>query len=124
MMAWVDGVITTARKYGGNFVQSEGNTSSIVIGSDDCDVCVYLVKYYPKMLSRNDHVVNFIADAPNAVEMIARYNRNNILDEDGDISPSQLAQQNPDCRVWLYDIDRMTTGKKDAVKVNTFQQIW
>ena len=124
MMAWIDGVITTARKYGGNFVQSSGNTSSIVIGSNDCDICVYLVKYYAKALSRNDHVVNFIADAPNAVEMIARYNRNNILDEDGDISYSALATQNPDCRVWLYDIDRMTTGKKDAVKVNTFQQIW
>jgi len=121
MMAWVDGVITSARKYGGNFVQTSGNASSIVIGSDYCDVCVYLVKYYAKALSRDDHVINFIADAPNAVEMISRYNRNNILDDDGDISPSLLAQQNRDCRVWLYDIDRMTTGKKDAVNVNTFQ---
>lgn len=124
MMAWIDGVITTARKYGGNFVQSSGNTSQIVIGSDDCDICIYLVKYYAKALGRNDHITNFIADAPNAVEMISRYNRNNILDEDGDINHLQLAQQNPDCRVWLYDIDRMTTGKKDAVNVNTFQQIW
>jgi len=70
IMAWIDGVITTARKYGGNFVQTASNAANLVIGSANCDVCVYLVKYYPFVLSRNDHVTNFIADAPNAVEMI------------------------------------------------------
>ena len=124
MLAWIDGVMTTARKYGGNFTQTSGNAQNITIGSTDCDICVYLVKYYPFALNRNDHITNFIADAPNAVEMIRRYNRNNILDEAGDIDYNLLARNNRDCRVWLYDIDRMTTAKDDKVKVNTFQQIW
>lgn len=124
IMAWVDGVITTARKYGGNFVQTAANAANLVIGSANCDVCVYLVKYYPFVLSRNDHVTNFIADAPNAVEMIQRYNRNDILDEDEDIDYNKLANKNKDCRVWLYDIERMTKAKDDAINVNRFQQIW
>jgi len=122
MMAWVDGVIATARAYGGNFVQN--TPASFVIGSTDCDVCVYLVKYYPTVLSRSDHISNFIADAPNAVEMIQRYNRNDILDADEDIDYEKVAQKNPDCRVWLYDISRMTKAKDDSIDVYNFQQIW
>ena len=124
MMAWVDGVITTARAYGGNFVQTNENASNFIIGSNKCDVCIYLVKYYPTVLSRKDHITNFIADAPNAVEMIQRYNRNDILDANEDIDYNKLAQKNRDCRVWLYDIDRMTKAKDDLINVNQFQQIW
>lgn len=124
IMAWVDGVMTTARPYGGNFVQTSGNAQNIVIGSADCDICVYLVKFYPFVLSRNDHITNFIADAPNAVEMISRYNRNDILDADEDIDYNKVALKNPDCRVWLYDIARMTKAKDDSVDVYRFQQIW
>jgi hypothetical protein len=71
-------------------------------------------------LTRNDHITNFIADAPNAVEMIRRYNRNDILDADEDISYTKLAQKNRDCRVWLYDISRMTKAKDDSVDVYNF----
>lgn len=122
MMAWIDGVIATARAYGGNFVQAD--PVNFVIGSTECDVCVYLVKYYPTVLSRNDHISNFIADAPNAVEMMQRYNRNDILDADEDIDYEKVAQKNPDCRVWLYDISRMTKSKDDSIDVYNFQQIW
>ena len=125
MIEWIDGVMTTAREYGdGSFIQTNENATNLVIGSNDCDICIYLIKYYPFALSRDDHITNFIADAPNAVEMIKRYNRNDILDADEDIDYNKLAQKNRDCRVWLYDIERMTTGKKDPVNVNRFQQIW
>lgn len=124
IMAWIDGVITSVRPYpnGENFIQTV--PANITIGSQDCDVCVYLVKYYPKVLDRSNHIINFIADAPSAAEMVKRYNRNDILDEDLDISPTLLAEKNKDCRVWLYDIPRMTTGKKDYVGGVEFQQIY
>lgn len=124
MMAWIDGVPTTCRVYGetDNFTQT--NTQNITIGSNDCDVYVYMVKAYPIYLTRDNHIENFIADAPNAQEMVDRYNRNNILDASGDIDYEKLAAQNPDCRVWLYDIPRFTQGKKDYVSDCTFQQIW
>ena len=57
--------------------------------------------------------------------MIKRFNRNDILYQDStDIDPNKLAQKNRDCRVWLYDIPRMTTGKKDYVRKVGFQQIY
>lgn len=126
MMAWMDGVITTARVYSvseESFVQTQANRQSIVIGSADCDVYVYLVKTYPFLITRDNHIVNFIADALNAQEMVKRYNRNDILDA-GEISYEKLAQKNPDCRIWLYDIPYLSNGKSDKVSGCNFQQIW
>lgn len=126
MMAWIDGVITTARVYTPStdiFVQTPANAQSIVIGSPDCDVYVYLVKTYAFLINRDNHIDNFIADALNAQEMVKRYNRNDILDA-GEISYEKLAQKNPDCRVWLYDIPYLSNAKDDKVQINSFQQIW
>lgn len=126
IMAWIDGVITTCRVYGANdnFVQSLVNQEGIVLGSDDCDIYIYMVKAYPMLITRNDHIDNFIMDAPNAVEMMRRYNRNDILDESGAISYEKLMAKNPDCRVWVYDIPYLTNGKKDKVKNCQFHQFW
>ena len=124
IMAWIDGVITTVRVYSAsdNFTQTQ--LQNFVIGSDDCDVYVYMVKAYSSYLTRDNHMANFIADAPNAQEMVARYDRNDILDVAGQIDYEKLSIQNPDLRVWLYDIPRLTQGKKDKVENCQFQQIW
>jgi hypothetical protein len=75
-----------------------------------------MIKSYPKHLTDEQHLNNFIIDAPNASEMIARYHRNDILDDRGEISYRRLAERNPDCDVYTYEIDRMTTHKKDYVE--------
>jgi hypothetical protein len=77
MMAWIDGVITTARLYDDQ--ESFQQNADIIIGSDDCDVYLYMIKGYPKnlevedngnsestFLTRDKHIDNFIMDAPNA----------------------------------------------------------
>jgi hypothetical protein len=61
-------------------------------------------------------------DAPNAAEMMARFVRNDILDERGEIDYRLLAQKNPDCRVHCYRIPRMTLNKDDKVKKCDYMQ--
>jgi len=61
-------------------------------------------------------------DAPNAIEVISRYNRNNILDDNGEISYTKLIEKNPDCDVYLYEIPKMTQTKKDKVKNCTYMR--
>lgn len=130
VMAWLDGVITTARIYGSSdaFVQGAQDRANITLGSDDCDLYIYMVKSYPMLLNNdsnfNNHISNFIMDAPNTAEMIRRYNRNDILDTTGDISYEKVMEHNPDLRVWLYDIPYMTNGKKDKVAGSKFEQFW
>ena len=87
----------------------------ITIGSSECDVYVYLVKFYEISLSTEDHFGNFVLDAANATEMIDRYTRNDILDQKNEISPVLLAMKNPDCKVHVYTIPRITTSKDDKM---------
>jgi hypothetical protein len=55
--------------------------------------------------------------------MLDRYNRNDILDKErGVISPTLLAEKNPNCRVHVYDISRMTLNKDDKIKGCKYKQ--
>ena len=120
---WIDGIPSGIKIYNpqsDTFATSANN--KLVIGSDDCDVYIYLIKVYEKHLTDDDHLNNFIADAPNSAEMISRFQRNDILDENGEISPTRLAEKNPKCKVHTYEIDRMTMHKKDKVKGCSYTQ--
>lgn len=121
LIPWLDGVPAALIQYSNT--ETFQNNEKIVIGSPDCDVCVYMIKLYEKHLSDDQHLQNFIADSPNAQEMLDRFNRNDILDEErGVISPSLLAKKNPNCRVHVYDIERMTLKKDDKIKGCTYTQ--
>ncbi len=117
IMPWLDGVRSGVKVYPTNdsFVQPEA--VNITIGSADCDVYLYLIKAYPNNLTEDNHLENYIADAPNPQEMLDRYSQNDILDSNGKISYLRLAQQNPDCYVLLYDIVEMFKGDKEAAAI-------
>lgn len=119
---WIDGVPSGYTIYNSSDSFIDGTAQPIVIGSPDCDVQIYAIKVYENHLTDNEHLQNFIADAPGANEMIARYKRNDILDERGEISPTLLAIANPDCLSHVYTMSRMTKTKKDKVKNCTYSQ--
>ena len=123
IMCWLDGVPASASIYESNidFLQTS-NPKDIVVGSKDCDVELYMIKVYERHLSNDEHLANFIMDASTATEIISRYNRNNILDERGEISYQKLIEKNPNCDVYLYDIPRMTKNKKDKVAGCTYER--
>lgn len=91
---------------------------NIVIGSDDCDVHLYLIKFYKKSLTNTEHLNNFIIDVPKSAEIKARYDRNDIetTDSKGNkyISPTLLAQKNPNCNVYVYKVPYIPTSKNDV----------
>lgn len=120
IMGWLDGVPCAVAQYGADgFSQSiSSGVTNIVIGSDDCDVYIYLIKVYQRHLSDEEHLANFIFDAANASEMVERYQRNDILNERGEISWQKLVEKNPGVQVHLYDIPHIPIGKKDADIVN------
>lgn len=115
LMIWVDGVPAAAKPYTMNMSLTQVDPQTIRIGSDLCDVCVYVAKAYERRLSTSEHLDNFIMDAPSVNKMLDRYNRNDILDNKGEISYEKLVTANPGCRAYLYEIPRMTKTKDDKV---------
>lgn len=120
---WLDGVPAGVSLYSSADEFETIDNTSIVIGSNDCDICLYMIKLYETSLTDDQHLDNFIADAPNATEMVLRFNRNDIINEDnGEISYIKLAEKNPDCRVHLYEMERMTMNKNDPIENCSYAQ--
>ena len=96
----------------------------ITIGSEDCDVHIYRMKAYSNSLSDSDILSNFIADARNAGEMVSRYNRNQIYDENGLLTPEILAEKCPDLRIIMVDAPWFTNDKSNKVSDTTVTMIY
>ncbi len=115
MMIWLEGVPSKVAIYADNDNFAQDNPAMLRIGSDDCDVHIYRVKAYSNSLTRIEIHENWMADAPSAEEMLARYNRNNIYDASGNVDINKLIEASPELRVIVIDADRMTTAKSDKV---------
>ena len=123
LMFWVDGIPAGVKPYSTSMSLTQINPQVIEIGSDLCDVLIYCAKAYERKLSFNEHLDNFIMDAPSSVKMMERYRRNDILDNRGEISYEKLVKANPGCHAYLYDIPYLTTNKEDKVDGCTYYEL-
>ena len=137
VMAYEDGCPSKAFVYDSsdNFYQS--TPQQITIGSDDCDVRIYRMKAYSGALTSEGIMRNFIADASNPDEMLARYERNSIYynaeagesgaytpyASQGVLTPEHVAERCPNLKVLKLDCPIFTSSKKDFVKHSSLQCI-
>lgn len=124
VLTYEDGVANRPMIYTSDSSFMQPEPQPITIGCADCDVHVYRMKAYSNSLSDSDILSNFIADARNAEEMISRYNRNQIYDENGALTPEVLAEKCPDLRVIIVDCPRFTTDKSDKVSGTNITMIY
>lgn len=124
VMTYEDGVANRPLIYASDSSFMQLTAQPITIGSADCDVHVYRMKAYDTSLTDKEILTNFIADARNADEMIARYNRNQIYDENNALTPETLAEKCPDLRIIMIDAPWFTNDKDDKVGGTTIRQIY
>lgn len=124
VMGYEDGVATRPMIYSSTHDFTQINPQYITIGSDNCDVFIYRFKVYNTALTDRGILNNFIADARNAEEMISRYNRNQIYDENNQITPETLAEKCPHLRIIKIEAPHFTNNKSDKVPGTTIQYIY
>lgn len=124
VLTYEDGVANRPMIYTSDASFRQSNPVPITIGSEDCDVYIYRMKAYSNALTDRDILSNFIADARNADEMIARYERNQIYDENGQLTPEVLAEKCPDLRIIIVDAPWFTNDKSNKVDDTTIRMIY
>lgn len=124
VLTYEDGVANRPMIYTSDASFRQTNPVPITIGSEDCDVYVYRMKAYSNSLTDMNILSNFIADARNADEMVARYERNQIYDENGQLTPEVLAEKCPDLRVIIVDAPWFTNDKSNKVENTTVRMIY
>lgn len=121
IMAYEDGVGYRPFVYDASNRLYQQDPVAIVVGSTDCDVHIYRMKAYTSYLSDTEILDNFIADSSSAEEMIARYERNQIYDENGNLDPDKLAEACPQLKIIKLTCPQFTVDKDDKVKGCTIQ---
>lgn len=124
VLSYEDGTPSRPMSYTTDYSFTQETPVPITIGSDDCDVCVYRMKAYDTSLNSQAILTNFICDARTATEMVSRYKRNQIYDENQSLTPEHLAEVCPDMRIIMIEAPYFTNNKKDYVKNTTMRCIY
>lgn len=124
IMTYEDGVGGRPIIYDNSHRLHQYTPTVISIGSPDCDVLIYRMKAYSAALTDSDVLSNFIADARDSDEMIDRYNRNQIYNENNALTPDSVAKACPHLRVIKIDCPHFTNDKKDFVLNTSMECIY
>ena len=119
IMTYEDGVGARPLLYNSDHILTQSEPVPITIGSDDCDVAIYRLKVYRAALTDANILKNFYADAVTPEEMLDRYNRNQIYDTEGKLTPESVVAACPDLKVICIEAPYFTNDKADYVKDTT-----
>lgn len=123
IMSYEDGVGFRPLIYDAAHRLYQYNPVPITIGSDDCDIHIYRMKAYTASLSDTDILSNFIADSRDSDTMLARYDRNQIYNENNALTPEFVASACPDLKIIKIDCPYFTQDKKEMIKNTTIECI-
>lgn len=115
MTLWEKGSPAKAGIYAQNDNFNQTNAVDITLGSDDCDVILYLVRVYTRDLTKEEIKANYFADGKDATEIMARFNRNQVYDSTGRLDPDLVASTCPGLHVITWHAENVSTAKSQKI---------
>lgn len=95
LLCYINGILSGSMQYPDDDDFSQATPVSISIGSSDCTTDIYNIRIYDNDLTRYQILDNWIGDTQNGAERKARYERNNVYDDYGAITPDTLKKDLP-----------------------------
>lgn len=109
---YVNGIMSGAVQYPELDDFSQQSPVGISIGSNSCTMDIYCIRVYDNNLERGQILNNWIADTRNVTDMLARFRRNNILDQYGNVVIAKLPQNLPYMIVECAELPQYKGDKK------------
>lgn len=114
MSIWEKGTPAKTTVYATNDNFAQVNPVGITVGSDDCDVYLYLIRAYTRDLTKEEIKANFYADGKDATDIIARHDRNQVYVGEK-VDPDLVATKNPGLHVLTWHAGGISTSKENKV---------
>ena len=95
MYCYINGILSAVTQYPDSDDFSQITPVDITIGTNDSTIDIYNIRVYDNNLTRHQILGNWIADTADVTTMMARYDRNNIFDNNNNIVIEKLPNDLP-----------------------------
>ena len=92
---YIDGVMCGVTQYAESDNFGQADPVGITIGAESCGLDLYVLRIYNKGLTRHEQLNNFICDRPTLAERKALDDRNDVLDENNNVTVASLPMNIP-----------------------------
>lgn len=114
LLCYINGILSGSVQYPDDDDFSQGTPVGITIGSNDCTTDIYNIRVYDNDLTRYQILDNWIGDTQNGMLRKARYERNNVYDDYGAITPDTLKKDLPYLMIVCPALPTFKGDKKDC----------
>lgn len=114
LLCYINGIMSGAVQYPEDDDFSQTSPVGITVGSSDCTTDIYTIRAYDNDLTRHQILDNWIADTQKSSDRLARYTRNDVYDEYGQIVISKLPKDLPYLVIQGADLPQFKGDKKDC----------
>ena len=112
ILCYINGIMSGAVQYPDDDDFSQAYPVGITVGSNYCTTDLYNIRAYDNSLTRHQILDNWIADTQLAQDRLARYARNDVYDEYGQIVISKLPADLPYMVLQATDLPQFKGDKK------------
>lgn len=120
---YINGVMCGVIRYPENDDFAQVDPVEILIGSESCGLDLYSLRLYNKGFTRAEQLNNFICDRPTLADRITANDRNNVLDDNNQVSIANLPMTIPYMILECEELPQFKGDKKKNKSVTYIEPL-